>query len=165
MIAWFDLNVDHTNVLDFYATLMPMRADLPSSLIDRMEDTVEQVFELLDPADIAHSLPFDLFIALVSRSDLEASQYYKAACVVRYLCGDRDLPADHRSALVTLYLKSDWMVSLPAQFNAVDPSRFEEVIRFSAVHLSNWFGIDFLRFPKDLLTELLSADSLEIEEL
>jgi hypothetical protein len=161
LISWLDSNVDHTNVLSFYANLLPMRSDLPSRLFTRMESTIEDSFEQLDPQSLALSLPFDLFVALVGREDLRASRYFRSAAIVQFISVNYGLSESQRSTLIGLYLKSGWIVSLPKLLCLVDGAHQRELTRLAARRLSNWVDSDLLALPQEILTAILQSDEID----
>jgi hypothetical protein len=70
MGAWLRTNVDDSNVLRFYADLLPLAWRLPPAILSFMNGIIESSFELLDSSVVAQTLPFETFVDMITSAKI-----------------------------------------------------------------------------------------------
>lgn len=161
LVCWVRSNVDYTNVLYLYAELYPYCDDLPEQMFSFMHATIEKSFEMLKFSEIAETLPFDIFIGMVSQNELEASHYARSAAIVEYLAMNQKLTCEQKTELFNLYLANNWAVNVSQMFSLIEKDRESEMIDFTARHLSVLTEGVLSEVPDDVLVKILSSDVVD----
>jgi hypothetical protein len=159
MAAWLRTNLDYSNVLRFYADLLPLAARLPPAIFSFMNTIIESSFELLDSSVVAQTLPFQAFVDVITNPKITVPT--RALAIVSFLIVNYELSDEQKSLLVDLYLRNDWIVGLPKISTLIPKSRIPDLIQFAAGRLSVLTDRELLLLQQDILIGVLSSDRID----